>query len=136
MIINGRDQNAGQAAAGLPDVSDAIISLFQPCIIGIINTTPINGRNQTIVQKYINTRGVRIPRKRPLIIGKTGERYWNAHDVYFLNDNVLLANDLFLFNKIQYRVMESFEWTEYGFNQYAVLQDYTKLYEEKPVVLP
>ena len=135
MIPNGRDLDMGQASAGLPDQSQAIIQFFQPCIIGIIKSQLINGRTQTIVQKYINTQGVRIPRKRPLVISKTGERYWNAHDVYFLSDNILVADDLFLFNKTQYRVIDSDEFTEYGYNRYGVIQDYSKLFQEKPVVI-
>ena len=135
MIPNGRDLDMGQASAGLPDVSQAIMQMFQPCTVGIIKSTLVNGRIQTVVQKYVDTQGVRVPRKRPLVISKTGERYWNAQDIYFLSDTLLNADDIFLFNKMQYRVMESQDWTEYGFNQYGCLQDYTKIYEEKPVVI-
>lgn len=132
MITNGKDLDFGQAAAGLPNVADAIMSLFQPVTVGIISSTQVNGRTQTIVEKYIETRGVRIEDSDPLTISKTGERYWDTFEIYTLNDIELKVDDLFLFNKTQYRVMALASWPEYGFNHYHVQEDYTKLYAYKP----
>ncbi len=132
MITNGKDLDFGQSAAGLPNVADAIMSLFQPVTVGIISSTQVNGRTQTIVERYIETRGVRIEITNPLVISKTGERLWECSDVYFLNDVDLKGDDLFLFNKLQYRVIATEPWPEYGFNRYHVQEDYTKLYAYKP----
>ena len=132
MITNGKDLDFGQSAAGLPNVADAIMQFFQPVTVGIISSTQVNGRTQTIVSKYIETRGVRIEDSDTLTISKTGERYWDTAEVYFLNDISLSVDDLFLFNKLQYRVVGIASWPEYGFNHYNVQQDYTKLYAYKP----
>lgn len=135
MIVNGKDLPFGQSSAGLPDVSQAIRQVFQPVTIGIISSTQVKGYTQTVVQEYINTKGVRIQTPNNLVITKTGERIWDSVEVYFLNDVNLKADDLFLFGNIQYRVLVVEEWSEYGFNKYAVRQDYTKIYQVEPVVI-
>lgn len=127
MIINGKDLPFGQSAAGLPSVAEAIISLFQPTVVGIIIDTQVNGYTQTIVSQYINTKGVRIQDSNNLVISKTGERIWDSVTMYFLSEIDLVADDLFLFNEIQYRVVALETWPEYGYNKYSVLQNYKKL---------
>ena len=134
-IVNGKDLPMGQALAGLPDVSGAVIQFLQPVTIGIINATQINGRTQTIVEKYCDTQGVRIATDNKVVYSKTGERFWAHEDIYFMRDVILKIDDLFLFNQKQYRVLAIEQWTEYGYNKYTVLQDYTKLFEVKPVVI-
>lgn len=134
-IVNGRDLPFGQALAGLPDVSGAVIQFFQPVTVGIIKATQVNGRTQTIVENYIDTRGVRIATDNKLVISKTGERFWAREEVYFLSEILLKSDDLFLFNNIQYRVLAIEAWTEYGYNKYSVVQDFTKLYQVKPTVI-
>ena len=134
-ITNGKDLEWGQSLAGLPNVAIAVIQYFQPVTVGIIKSTQVNGRTQTIVESYIETQGVRIAKDNKLVITKTGERFWANEDVYFLSDILLKPDDLFLFNKIQYRVLALESWPEYGYNKYTVLQDYTRKYEFKPVVI-
>ena len=135
MITNGKNLDFGQSAAGLPNVNQGIIQLFQPVTVGIIKDTQVNGYTQTVVTKYIKTQGVRNQTPNKLVMSKSGERIWDAQEVYFLSGIVLVADDLFLFNKFQFRVLETEDWTEYGYNRYAVIQDYTKIYEVKPVII-
>ena len=135
MIINGKDLNFGQSASGLPDMSQGVIQFFQPVTVGITSTTQINGYPQTIIEKYINTRGVRIQTTNSLVITKTGERIWDSIDMYFLREVVLQADDLFLFGGKQYRVLKTEDWPDYGYTKYYVVQDYTKLYEVEPAVI-
>lgn len=135
MITNGRNKSFGQASAGLPDVSPAIMNLFQPVTVGIIKTTQVDGYTQTIVTKKIKTRGVRIQNPNQLVMSKSGERIWDSVEIYFLNDINLAADDLFLFQGVQYRVVTTEEWTEYGYNRYSVVQDYTKIYNPTPNVI-
>ena len=134
-IINGKDLPFGQSLAGIPDVSEAVIQYFQPVTIGIINSIQINGRTQTIIEKYIKTRGVRIANDNKVVITRTGERYFATESVYFLGEVILKIDDIFLFNKIQYRVLAIKNWSEYGYNKYSVVQDYTKIYQVKPTVI-
>ena len=135
MIQNGKDLDFGQSASGLPDVSGGILALFQPVQIGIIQTTQINGYTQTVINEYVPVRGVRVQNSNRLVMSKTGERIWDSVDIYFTREVQLVADDLFLFGDIQYRVLVTDEWTEYGFNHYSVVQDYTKLYEVDEAVI-
>jgi len=135
MIKNGKDKAFGQSSAGLPDVSPAVMNLFQPVAVGIIKATQINGYTQTIISSRIKTKGVRIQTSNQLVISKTGERIWDSVEIYLLNDINLEADDLFLFQGIQYRVVTTEEWSEYGYNKYSVVQDYTKIYNPLPNVL-
>lgn len=134
-IVNGKDLPFGQSLAGLPNVAAAVIQYFQPVTVGIIKSTQVNGRTQTIVQQYVCTQGVRIATDNKLIISKTGERFWAHEDVYFLSEILLKPDDLFLWNNLQYRVLAIEAWTEYGYNKYTVLQDYTKLFQVQPTVI-
>lgn len=134
-ITNGKDLSFGQSASGLPDVSQAVIQLFQPVTVGIIKSTMVNGYNQTIVESYVSTQGVRIATNNQLVITKTGERFWAHEDVYFMANVNLKADDLFLFNKFQYRVLAVEEWPEYGYNKYTVMQDYKKIFIKNPSVI-
>lgn len=134
-IVNAKDTPLNQSTSRLPNVGLAVIQYFQPVTVGIINSTQVKGRTQTLVGKYISTQGVRIANNNKLVITKTGERFFATEDVYFLSEILLKSDDLFLFNDTQYRVLASEEWTEYGYNKYSVTQDYTKLYESKPTVI-
>ena len=134
-VTNGKDLPFGQSLAGLPDVSQAVIQYFQPVTVGIIKATQINGRTQTIVQTYCKTQGVRIATDNKMVITKTGERFWANENVYFKSDVVLKVDDLFLFNNKQYRVLAVEAWTEYGYNKYTVMQDFTVIYQVKPVTV-
>ncbi len=135
MIINGKDLPFGQSASGLPNVSDAIISLFQPVIVGIIKDTQVNGYTQTIISQYINTKGVRIQDPNALVVSKTGERIWDSVQIYFLPDIMLVADDVFRFNDLQFRVVSLETWPEYGYNKYSVIQDYTKVDQSSRFVI-
>ena len=134
-IQNGKDLDLGQSASGLPDVSGAILSLFQPVKIGIIKATQVNGYTQTIVESYLRVRGVRVQNPNKLVITKTGERIWDSVDVYFTREVCLVADDLFLFNNVQYRVITVEDWPEYGYNHYGVIQDFTKMYVMDPSII-
>lgn len=134
-IVNAKDTPLNKSTSRLPNVRLAIIQYFQPVIVGIISATQVNGRTQTIIEKYISTQGVRIANNNKLVISKTGERFFNTEEIYFLSEILLKPDDLFLFNTTQYRVLATKQWTEYGYNKYSVTQDYTKLYQYKPTVI-
>lgn len=134
-IVNGKDLDFGQSASGLPDQAAAVMNILQPVTVGIIKATQVKGYTQTLVESYIKTKGARIQNPNRLVISKTGERIWDTIDIYFLNDINLVADDLFLFQKVQYRVIVVEEWTEYGYNKYSVIQDFTKLYNLNPNIL-
>lgn len=127
MIKNGKDFPFDQITSGLPDVSQAIIQFFQPVTVGIISSTQIDGYTQSLVARYIKTSGVRTQRQNNLVISKTGQRIWDSVDIYFLSDVILKADDIFLFQDIQYRVIVVDPWTEYGYNHYACVQDFTNI---------
>lgn len=126
-IRNAKDLDFGQSTAGLPSVADGIMQLLQPVKVGFITATQVDGYTQTIVSEYVETRGVRIQNASNLVITKTGERFWDSVEIYFLSDINLMTDDIFLFQGTQYRVLVTEEWTEYGYNKYSVVQDYTKL---------
>ncbi len=115
------------SANALPNVGDAVSYLFQPVRVGIIKATQVKGYTQTFVQRYVATHGARVQNPNRLVVTKTGERIWDSMDIYFTSSIILVADDLFLFAGVQYRVIAVEDWTEYGYNRYSVLQDYTKL---------
>lgn len=135
MIVNGKFLPLGQQSAALPHVGEAVKNCFQPVAVGFIVSTQVDGYTQSLVRERIMTHGARIENPKSLVITKTGERIWKTTDIYFTRDVLLKADDLFLFNDIQYRVLETEEWTEYGYNRYRCVQDYRKIFELNPDVV-
>lgn len=134
-VRNGKDLDFGQSGSGLPDVSQGVMNLFQPVNVGLISSTQQNGYTQTFVSRWVNTKGVRIQTPNNLVMTKTGERIWDSQDIYFLSDITLKADDLFIFQGIQYRVLVTEDWEDYGYNKYSVTQDYTKVDNTDPGVI-
>lgn len=135
VIPLGSDLPFGQSAAGLTNVSDAIRQHFQPVTVGLLCSRQIDGYTQTLVERWIQTQGVRIQTPNALKVTKMGERIWQSEDIYFLNNILLKADDLFLFGNLQYRVMVLEPWPEYGYNRYSVIESYAKIYNINPDIV-
>ena len=125
MIINGKDFKIG-AQSNLPDVSDALLDWFQNMTFDLI-TKAITDYDLTETATTISTKGVRQPfSAQQLSIKPEGQRAWKWETLHCLPNVKLNPDDIVVFNGVRYRVMEKLDYSEYGYLEYHIIQDYVK----------
>ena len=125
MIMNGKDFKIG-AQSNLPDVSDALLDWFQNMTFDLISKA-ITDYGLTETATTISTKGVRQPfSAQQLSIKPEGQRAWKWETLHCLPDVKLNPDDIVVFNGIRYRVMDKLDYSEYGYLEYHIIQDYIK----------
>lgn len=123
MIMNGKDFKIG-AQSNLPDVSDALLDWFQNMTFDLI-TKAITDYDLTETATTISTKGVRQPfSAQQLSIKPEGQRAWKWETLHCLPNVKLNPDDIVVFNGVRYRVMEKLDYSEYGYLEYHIIQDY------------
>ena len=124
MIMNGKDFKIG-AQNNLPDVSDALLDWFQNMTFDLISKA-ITDYDLTETATTISTKGVRQPfSAQQLSIKPEGQRAWKWETLHCLPNVKLNPDDVVVFNGVRYRVMEKLDYSEYGYLEYHIIQDYT-----------
>lgn len=124
MIMNGKDFKIG-AQSNLPDVSDALLDWFQNMTFDLITKT-ITDYDLTETATTVSTKGVRQPfSAQQLSIKPEGQRAWKWETLHCLPNVKLNPDDIVVFNGVRYRVMEKLDYSEYGYLEYHIIQDYT-----------
>lgn len=124
MITNAKDIPLSLGASALPDVRDAVMALFQPIRVGIVVVERVNGFPSARISVSVNTLGVKQPMPEQLVVKKEGERSWRWFTIHCSPDLILRTDDIFVLNRVQYRVMSREDWAEYGYLKYEVIEDY------------
>ena len=129
MIQNAKDKKIDCLPA-LPDVSGSVELFLQPMKIGIVQKAQVHGLTQeTII--YVPTKAVRQAfSAQQLMIRPEAERAWRWYTLHATPDLVLKPDDIAIVQGLRMRVMEKFDYLEYGYVQYHVVEDYA------PGVLP
>ncbi len=125
MIQNGADTPLNQNPGTLPNVQGALLNWLQPMTFTLIVKTV---ENAVLVETPtdISTMGVRQPfTSRQLSIKPEGQRQWLWETMHCLPGIDLKTDDVIVFNGVKYRVMQSLNWTEYGYNEFHIVQGYT-----------
>lgn len=124
MITNGKDFKIG-AQSNLPNVSEALLGWFQNMTFDLI-TKAISSYELVEVAETIVTKGVRQPfTAQQLSIKPEGQRAWKWETLHCLPDVKLNPDDIVVFNGVRYRVMGKLDYSEYGYLEYHIIQDYT-----------
>ena len=122
MIKNAKDITA-RDNPDLPDVSDAVMTLLRHVKIGIVHKSTVEGYTQEITE-WRNVLACRQAMPETLAIRKEGERSWRWSVIYVTPDVLLSTDDMVIFDKVKYRIMEKENWAEYGFLRYNAIEDY------------
>ena len=89
-------------------------------------TKTITDYNLTETATTISTKGVRQPfSAQQLSIKPEGQRAWKWEILHCLPNVKLNPDDIVVFNGVRYRVMEKLDYSEYGYLEYHIIQDYT-----------
>ena len=128
MIINAKDK--GLNFSGLPQVGHVLPGWFQPLKFEIITKSLVNYEVEEVVIE-VNTQGVRQPMTaQKLAIKPEGQRAWKWGTLHCLPDVPLKVDDKVVFGSKTYRVMNKWDWSEYGYLEYEICQGYENSGEE------
>ena len=124
MIRNGKDTRLSNSFNTLPDVSDVLPDWFQPLTFDVITKSLVNYEVQEVTVT-ISTLGVRQPMTpQQLSIKPEGQRAWKWETLHCLPDIKLRIDDVVIFGGNKYRVMQKWDWAEYGYCEYHICQAY------------
>ncbi len=123
-IRNAANFDLSDSPGTLPNMTSALLDYFQKMTFSKITKTTVNFQLVEKAQVYY-TKGVRQPLKPQAILMKPeGQRKWVWEMLHILPDVVLGIDDVVDFKGTRYRVMSRSDYTEYGFLQYEIAQDY------------
>jgi len=123
MIKNARDIKI-KDSLDLPDVSAAVMQFLQPVKIGIIQKQQINGLTQEI-PCYVDTQATKQPfSAQQLEIKPEGQRGWRWFTLHALTNLDLKLDDVIILGELSYRVMQKYDYAEYGYYQYEIAEGF------------
>lgn len=122
MIVNAKDK--GLNFVGLPQVDEVLPDWFQPLTFDIITKSLINYELQEVIVS-VKTQGVRQPMTaQQLSIKPEGQRAWKWETIHCLPNVPLKIDDIVVFGNQKYRVMQKWDWSEYGYQEVHICQGY------------
>lgn len=122
MIINAKD--FGLQTGGLPQVGEVLPNWFQDLKFAVMRKVIEDYEVKEIFDE-ITTKGVRQPMTaQQLAIKPEGQRAWRWETLHCLPDVDLKIDDVVIFDNIRYRVMQRWNWKEYGYMQYEICEGY------------
>lgn len=122
MIVRGANKKISEVPT-LPFVADAVKAFLQPVKIGIMQKQQIDGYTQEI-PIWKSTIASRQPMSQAMSVKKEGNRSWRWHVIHITNDVDLETDSIIVLSNVRYRVMEKMNWSEYGYFEYHVIEDY------------
>lgn len=124
-LQNGKDVSLFNGISGLPNMQDALEGLMQPVVAEKVLKQIFDGRVQETVCQVASTQAVKQPfTARQLSIRPEGQRAWPWFTIHIKTDFILKVDEIFKLNGIRFRVMEVYNFSEYGYMQYSVVQGY------------
>lgn len=124
MISNARDTKLGEQTGGLPNVSSAMLSWFQPMTLVVLTKQILNLRNVD-TEDRIKTRGVIQPfSDDQLKLMESGERNWAWHKLHVEPGVELKPSDHILYLGLRYKVMSRRDYRQYGYLEYNLIEDF------------
>lgn len=126
MIKNACNTLLSANPGTLPDMQDALTDYFQRLSFVRVKKETINFQNVETETPH-NFMGVRQPfSPQQLMLKPVGQRSWLWEMIHSYPDLILTTDEVILFGKVRYRVMQKLDYKEYGYIEYHIVQDYTK----------
>jgi hypothetical protein len=109
----------------LPNMSSAVMAWMQSMRASIVRSVLQEFETQERLYP-VDFRGVRVPFKAQQLDKKPeGQRAWRWEVLYATPELVLQPNDVIQFNCVRYRVDAKLDYSEYGYCEYHIVQDFT-----------
>lgn len=111
---------------GLPNVSEVIVSWFQPMTFKFLKDNIVEFENKPITTT-IKSEGVIQPfTSKDLQVKSEGQRAWSWYMLHCLPDVVLKVGEFVLIDNKRYRVMKKTDYSDYGYLEYDVVEAFEK----------
>lgn len=128
-IQNAKDTLLNEKPGTLPDVRGGILNYFKPMLLIRVEKRTVNMELVEVQTEY-NTSGMIQPKGRPLQMKPEGQRRWDGQVLYTLPVVVLEPDEIVTVVKLRagntsYRVMGKRDWSESGYVEYDLLEDYS-----------
>jgi len=121
MISNAKNNSIGN----LPNMSQTILSWFQPITFITLTKTVNNNFQEVITETETNTQGVVQPPKPEVIeIQPEGVRNWEWLEIHCLPNLQLNINEFIIYKGLRYKVMQKENYSAYGYMRYLILEAY------------
>ena len=124
MIHNAKDVLLSANPGTLPNVGEALMDWFQPLVLSKVKKSVVNGELYEKVTSYPFMGVVQPFTAQNLEMAPSGQRKWKWYTIHCFPSLILEPDDEFKFKGNDYRVMSKSDWTEYGYIEYHVIQDY------------
>ena len=130
MIKNAASRSLKDSFNTLPDVSDVLPDWFQHLTFQLVTKTQQDYETVEVLTT-IHTEGVRQPMSaQQLDLKPEGQRAWKWETIHCLPDVKLKVDDIIIFDGVKYRVMQKWNWAEYGYLEYEICQAFNNSSEE------
>lgn len=122
MIVNAKDKSLNYS--GLPQMGEVLPSWFQTMTFDVVTKSVVDYEVKEVLES-ITTQGVRQPMSaQQLSIKPEGQRAWRWETLHCLPDVKLKVDDIVIFDGVKYRVMQRWNWSEYGYLEYHLCEAY------------
>lgn len=125
MISSAADRLLTANTGTLPNVSGAMLDWFQPMVFTAVTKTVVNFK---VVESAnpVDFMGVWQPYSaQQLQMRPEGQRNWKWFTVHSTPDLILDPDQVVTYLGTQYRVKDKFDYTQYGYLEYHLVQDFT-----------
>lgn len=121
-IVNANTKTLKQVTGALPNVSEVIVSWFQPMTFKTLTQNIVDFKNVPLVNE-IKSEGVIQPfTSKDLQVKPEGQRAWAWYMLHCLPDVVLKVGEYVLIDDVKYRVMKMTDYSDYGYFEYDVIE--------------
>jgi hypothetical protein len=109
----------------LPQMGEVLLEWFQPMSFTTIVKSVVNF-NLVEVETAVTTMGVRQPAGAQVVaMYPRGQRTWKYETIHSLPFTPTLSpDDVIVFNGTRYRVLGKVDYTEYGYIEHHITQDF------------
>lgn len=123
-IHNASDVTLQSNPGTLPNFSDAVGNWFQllkfeQVVKTIVNFVVVETTTPIQFQGFVQTFT-----PRQLMMKPEGQRLWKWKQILCWPGVPLKPDDVIRYEDIQYRVMESIDFKQYGYHEYHIVEDY------------
>lgn len=110
-----------------PDMRDVVTGWSRPMTLVVITLTAGPGGDAVETTRTVETSGLLNaidPRKLNFKPEGDGTRNWKAWLLHVLNDPQIKDGDQLVIADVRYKVMKSFDRSQYGFFRFGLLEDF------------
>lgn len=124
-IHNAKDVGLGENPGTLPNMAGDIGGWFQLITMDRITKAVVNFVVQETTTPVLFQGIVQPFSARQLAMKPEGQRAWQWRQIICYPSVPLVPDDCILYDGVQYRVMGSFDWKQYGYKIYEIQSDFT-----------